>query len=549
MAAFRFDKYRKSRIFGYLSVAIILIFCAIFISSHKDHTSINPGNKMLKISFMHDPHTLDPRKSSDPVASTMAFTLFDGLTKMNPKSTHELSIAEKIDISSDKTVYTFHLRKATWSNGDPIIAEDFAYAWRTILDPSFAAPNAHLLYPILNAEKVKKGEMNPNKLGIDVLDDKTLVITLERPTPYFLDLTSFCVLFPVPSNIVKKNSKWADQLNDDYVTNGPFKLEQWKHSDQLLFAKNNKFWEKDSVKLDNIRAIIIDNELTALGMYKAGELDFMGSFLANIQTEWIPELNKQSLLNYKPFGATKFVTFNNNTFPFDNPNIRKAFGYAINRRALIDNITQYKEQAATGYVPPVLKNDKANTYFTDGDIETAREYMKKGLHELGLSSPTDLGIIRYNYFNTSTEKNLAQALQQQWNKAFGIQVKLSETEFNVHMDKLNRRDYQFGQFMYIAQYNDQMNILDRFKVKSNLKNYPGWENEEYGSLLDASAYAKNDSERLQILEAAERLMLSEMPFTGLFHWGNVVMQSEKVHDFFISPVGSIHLINTYLDDI
>ncbi len=543
--------YRKVRriVLSALFIGVLFLFgTAFFKRSTKDESGKLFGQKMLKISFTHNPNSLDPRKGSDAVGSTIHFTLFDGLTRMNETSTHEPSTAERIEISDDKTIYTFHLRDSNWSNGDKVVAEDFAYAWRTILDPKFPSPNAHLLYPIKNAEKVKTGVLNCSELGIEVVDDKTLKITLERPTPYFLDLTSFCVLFPVPSKIVKNNPKWADQVTDQFVTNGPFSLKSWKFSNELLFKRNPHFWDRKSVKLDSIRASIIDNETTALALFNSGELDFMGAFLTNIQTDWIPELKKASKLLHKPFGATKIVTFNINSFPFNNLNIRKAFAHAINRRALIDNITQFEELPATGYVNPVLKNNRANTYFSDGDLDAAREYMSKGLEELGLRHPSEIGQVTYDYYNTSTEKKLAQALQQQWNKAFGIEVRLNETDFNIHMDKLNRRDYQFGQFMYIAQYNDQMNILDRFKVKTSPKNYPGWENPEYAKLLDESAYAKTADERLEILERAERIMVSEMPFTGLYHWENIYMQNSRVHDFFISPIGSIHLINTYIEE-
>ncbi len=526
---------------------LLILTIGVFSKSNSNEGQKSKERK-LRISFAYDPKTLDPRKGSEPVASTVHFALYEGLTRMNERSTHEPGVAENIDISEDKRTYTFHLRSTYWTNGDPVTAEDFAYAWRSVLDPDFPAPNAHLLYPILNAEKVKKGDLPVDSLGIEVLDEKTLRVTLERPTPYFLDVTSFCVLYPVPSKVATQNPRWAEKTDQSLVTNGPFVLESWVPTDHFVFKKSPIYWEKELVKLDEIQALTIANNTTTLALFEAGDLDFMGGFCGEIQTEWIPELVKQGRLHFTPSGATKIVTFNVATFPFCNSNIRKAFSFAIDRHSIIENITQFEELAALGFVSPLLKNGVSNEYFKDADITKAHDYLVLGLNELGLNSPADLGEIHYAYSDAATDKKIAQALQQQWNKQLGVQVRLEEYPMNHLSDKLNRRDYQMGQVTYIAQYNDLMNILDRFKIKTNLKNYPGWENNEYVQLLESSAFASTPSERFQILEKAEQIMISEMPIAGIYHWGTISMQSEKVHDLFISPVGSLHFNYTNIDD-
>jgi len=174
--------------------------------------SETPSKQVLNVNFLYEPTILDPRRGSDGVTSTVHFMLFEGLTRMTPTSTRELALAKKIDVSDDGLTYTFFLRESFWSDGYKVTAEDFAFSWTSMLDPSFPCPNAHLLYPIKNAEKIKSGELLTESLGIKVLDEQTFQITLERPTPYFLDLTSFCVLFPVPKHIAASNSHWADTL-------------------------------------------------------------------------------------------------------------------------------------------------------------------------------------------------------------------------------------------------------------------------------------------------------------------------------------------------
>ena len=539
----------KRKIFSSLALITICLSIGTLVFSYTKSTTGNKtphSEKMLKISFSHDPATLDPRLGAEPVASTIHFALFEGLTRMNQHSTHELALANQISLSEDKTIYTFHLRDAYWSNGDPVIAEDIAYAWKTILLPDFPAPNANLLYPILNAEKVKKRELSPDNLGIEVVDDKTLKITLERPTPYFLDVTSFCVLAAIPSKIAKQNPKWAEKTGSHFICNGPFTLDSWQPTNKLVFKKNPFYWDHETVKLDTIQAIISPNEMTTLAMFEAGELDFMGSFCGEIQTEWIPSLNQKNRLDYTEFGATKIVCFNLSKFPFTNPSIRKAFGFAIDRKAIVENITQYKEIIATGYVPPIMKDGYNHQYFKDADIQQAKELLLTGLQELGLKHPSELGEIKYCYYNTGTDKKLAQIIQQQWQNSLGVQIKLEEYTFNSLLSKLNNKDYHVGQIMYLAQYNDQMNILDRFKIKTNLKNYPGWENPEYIRLLENSAFAENHKNRLAILEKAEQIMISEMPIVGLYHYGKITMKHPHVHNLFISPIGSLHFNYAYI---
>jgi len=524
-------------------LGIIFSFGGLFVSCEKNQQQTK---QVFRANFSYEPTTLDPRKGCDAITSLVHFMLYEGLTKITPKSTHELGLANKIDLSENKLIYTFHLKDTYWSNGDLVTAYDFQYAWSSMLDPKFPCPNAHLLYPIKNAESVKKGILPTEALGIAALDSHTFQVTLETPTPYFLDLTSFCVFFPVPKKIAEKDPKWADSLNPNLITNGPFSLISWRKCNEMIYVKNPNFWKKGYPKLDRVELSIINNEITALGMYQSNELDFLGCTLTSIPPDWIGKFASQGILQSKPLGATTFSTFNLNTFPFNNKNIRKAFAYAINRKDIIDNITQFDEIVATGCIPPVLKNQIDKSFYQDGNKELARKYLTLGLKELGVKKE-DLNGLVLSYFSADTYKRIAQTLQEQWRSAFEIDIKLDENDFKVTMDKFNRKDYQIGLMMWMIQYNDQMGILDRFKLKKNPKNYPGWENPEYIKLLDQSAQSKNEKERVSILSKAEELITDEMPFSCIFHWNSIFLKKDTVKDIHISPIGSIHLDETYIE--
>lgn len=502
---------------------------------------------MLKLNFTYEPSCLDPRRGSEAVTSTVHFMLYEGLTRMTPQSTHEPGLAKTVDISQNKLVYTFHLRESKWSNGDPVTAYDFEYAWKSMLEPTFPCPNAHLLYPIKNAKEVKLGNIPSSRLGIRALDDLTFEVTLESPCPYFLDLTSFCVFFPVPHKIVKTQAKWGDTLGPDLVTNGPFRLIEWQRNNQLFLEKNPLFWEKGRPKLDRIHVTFVSDVMSAYRMYQKDEIDFLDSIVTTLPTDAIPKLAKEGSLRSKPMGAATFCSYNINLPIFQNKNIRKAFAYAIDRQALVENITQFDEIVATGCLPPVLKRNVITQFFRDNDCKEAQAFLDAGLKELGLTK-NDLQSITLSYSNQDPYKKVAQALQQQWKQALGIDVKLEENQFKLLLDRLNRRDYQIALAGYAIQYNDPMAVLDRFKLRQNPKNYSGWEDPRYVQLLDQSAFAETDDERFALLSEAETLITEEMPISCLYFWNTLFIKKDCVKDFYQSPVGSIHLNETYIDE-
>lgn len=523
-----------------------LLLVLLVFSCHSSSDSSRIQKNVLRVNFPSDPPTLDPRKGGDVISSSMQFMLFEGLTRFTPESSTELSLAKSIDISPDGKTYTFHLRDSKWSDGTDLDAYDFEFAWTEMLSPNFPCPNANLLYPIKNAEAAKNGELPLDEIGISATDSKTFVVELENPTPYFLELTSFCVFFPVPHKNVIEHPNWADTASEHFVCNGPFVLDTWQPNNRIIVKKNEHYWNAPEVHLSAIHVSLVNDENTALEMYGKGEIDIVGNPFSQIPLDSRPALVKEGKIITKPIGATTMCSFNVNTFPFNNIHMRKAFSYAINRKAIVDNITQLSEIVATGNVPPILKNDINHEYYKDADYERAQYHFNKGLEELEIEV-SDLSNLTFHYLTNEVYNKIAQALQQQWYEVLGVQVKLANTEFRIFLDKLARKDYQFCEFMWVAQYNDQMNILDRFKLKTNRLNHPGWENPEYIQLLDDSMQCLDSTKRFELLEKAERIFIDEQPITSLFHWNYAYLQKPYLKGVHISPIGSVHLGNAYFD--
>ncbi len=521
-----------------ISLTLAAVSLILFPTScQKKELKTEAQERWVRLNLKNEPATLDPRKGGDVISSHMHFLLFEGLVKLNPDSSISPAQAESFEVSEEGRVYTFKLRDTVWSNGAAVTAYDFEKAWKDILDPSFPSICAHLLYPIKNAEAAKKGNVPLSEVGIISKDEKTFVVTLEKPTPYFLDLISFCVFFPVHSQNDKENPDWAHNSGKYFVSNGPFILKEWKHNNEIVAMRNPTYWDVSRVRPDYIHFSIVDNEITALQMFENGQLDMIGEPLSPLPTDALPSLKRKGILQKYPVGGTTMITFNVDKVPFNNAKIRKAFSYAIDRDAIVKNITQMGELAALNAVPPILKNNRNRAFFKDFDKELAKSLLEEGMKELGISREK---FKEYTHYYSSSDINhkIAQAIQQQWLDVLQVQVKIENLDYKVLMDKLVKRDYASAQSLWVAQYNDQMNILERFKHKTNAKNYPNWENTEFISLLDASFY-ESGAKRAEILEQAEEIFLNEMPICPIYHWDVAYIVQPHLDNVGITPIGDI----------
>lgn len=517
---------------------LVLLCMLLLISCEKSKPQ--QEKTALNLNISQDVVTFDPRKSGDFVSSTVQFLLFEGLTKMTPYSVVTPALAETIDVSSDHLVYTFHLRDAKWSNGTPITSFDFAQTWKDMLQPNFPCPNAHLLYPIKNAENAKRGLVSDRQIGIRAIDHKTLEIHLEQPTPFFLEMLSFCVFFPINQNTALRNPKWSNLDNSDFICNGPYKIVKYKRGHEIVLEKNPHYWDSKNVSLDRIRISIIDNEMTAMKLYEIDELDILGLPFSGIPSDYVPSLMDKGLIKTSSLPASTICCFNMDAFPFSNVNIRKAFSYAINRQEIVDNLASMNNDIGINLLPNLLLSDQPGPFFKDGDTELAKIYLQKGLKELGISRE-DLGSITLLHASTGNFPKIAAALQEQWRKALGVHVNLMGNEYAVFLDKLTKRNYQMAECVWIAQYHDPMNFFERFKKKQNPKNYPGYENPNYTKLLELSMLEQDTSKRFELLRQAEAIFVEDMPLTALFHWKNIYLQKPYVKNLLLYPSGSFYL--------
>ncbi|AWB45378.1 peptide ABC transporter substrate-binding protein [Paenibacillus sp. CAA11] len=473
------------------------------------------ADQTLRINLASEPPTLDPALSKDNISSTVLRTLFEGLTIKDEKGEDAPGVAESWQVLDNGKKYVFKIRQnAKWSNGDPVTAKDFEFAWKRVLDPKMQpAPDyTYQLYYLKNAEAYNTGKATADQVGVKATDDYTLTVELENPTPYWLGLTSFSTYYPVHQASVS-NPKWANDAST-LVSNGPFKLENWTTGSEVVVVKNDLYWDNKNITLSRITMSINDQAAAEIASYKSGQLDIAGRPIGEMPTDQIPAL-KQELpdeFQINPVASTYFYEFNNKAEPFDNLKIRKAFTMAINRQELVDKVTLASQKPAFGFVSEGIKGvekdyreEHPDNVYGKEDIEEAKKLLKEGMAEKGY---TKLPPIELLYNTNDNHKKVALAIADMWKKNLGAEVTLRNEEFQVYLQSRKQLNYQVARAGWVADYDDPMTFIDQWTSTSG-NNDSGWSNPEYDKLVK-DAYATGDNkQRNEYMAKAEDILLKD----------------------------------------
>ncbi len=498
--------------------------------------------QVLRMNLHSEPPTADPGIAEDTTSGAVILATFDGLTRIGGDEKPHEAAAESYTVSDDQLTYTFKIRDHKWSNGDPVTAKDFEYAWKRALDPKTASNYAYQLYYVKNGEKANKGEAKLDDVGVKALDDKTLEVKLENPTPFFLELLAFRTYFPVNQKVVEGNEKWAGEAAT-HVGNGPFKMESWEHKSKMVLVKNENYWDKDNVKLDKIEFSMVEDENTELSMFENGELDWAGAPMSSLPTDAIPALKEQNKITTKPIAGTYWYKFNTEKPPFNNVKIRKAFAFSIDRQGLIDNILQTGQIPATGAVPPSMVLNP-NGYFKDNDQAEAKKMLEEGMKELGISK---LPTITLSYNTSEGHKKIAEAIQDQWKKNLGVDVKLENKEWKVYLEDLHSGNFQVGRMGWLGDFNDPINFLELYKDKMGGNNDTRWENPKYKELLNQSALEADLDKRKKILADAEQVLMDDMPIMPIYFYTQSWVQNPNVKGVQMTGLGDVDWKGAYIE--
>lgn len=524
-----------------LVLSVVLAACGGDDSSKDSDSSDSDegGSKELNLVFASEPPSLHSALATDTTSGAVIQNVFEGLMTRDANGEITEAAAESYKVSEDLLTYTFKLRDSQWTNGDPVTAEDFAYSWKWALDPANASDYSSILYPIKGAQAFNLGEGSADDLGIKVIDEKTIEVTLEAPTPYFLELTAFKTMYPVHQATQEANATWYTEA-DSIVSNGAYTITEWVHNGNMVLTKSDTYWDKDNVKIDTVNISMVESETSQMTMFDAGEIDFLGAPYGSIALDAIDRLKSEDKLNVAPQSGIYWYKFNTKDEVMSNVNIRKALALSIDRAGLIANITKGEQEPALGIVPNSVDGFSGDDYFKDADFAAAKEYLATGLKELGLADASELNIA-LSYNTSEAHAAIAQFIQQGWNKELGINVTLDNSEWQVYLDKIDTFDYQVGRLGWIADYNDAYSFLEMFDTAENGNNDTGWGNDEYTALMKQSTTETDPAKRVELMKQAEAIMVEDMPVAPIYFYTNLNVVGDNVTGMEADALGNIAL--------
>lgn len=526
--------------------------------TNEHEEKFNDVEQYLKVILDDEPSSLDVAKGSDGNSGCILAEVMESLTRLeqdeNGNDIIQKAGAESWETSEDGLVWTFHLRDFNWTDGKPVTAEDYVYGVKRTLDPNTASPCADLLMPIKNAEAILNGTVEAEKAGIEAVDDKTLKVTLEYPCAYFLSLTYSRVMQPQRKDIIEQHGDTYGTEPETMVFCGPFIIKEWVHNSKVILAKNDSYWDKDSVKLDKIEMKIIDDENATMGELLNGSLDIAGVYSA----EWTEKLDESGKFNtssgFEP--TTTYMFFNQEDKLFSNANVRRAFSVALDREKIQKDIFNDTRIAAYGWIAPPVYIDGENFREKCGDPikelleenKDPKELLIKGLKELGMDEdPSKITITVLQPSDSNGGKIFGEYLQQELKQKLGINVELERVEWPVFQDRTRDLDYQVAYKSWGGGYNDPMSFLELWVSGCTIVR-TGWSNEKYDNLIKLASTSIDSKERLEAFKEAERILIKdESTIIPYAYWTKNTYMHKNVKGVMCPAFGDMELKYAYIE--
>ncbi len=509
--------------------AIAVILCLA--SCGKQEQPFDDDRQILRRGNGSELLSLDPHIITGIPEVRVLRSLFEGLVALDPHTLEPVPAAarswERLD---GGRLYRFRLDPdGRWSNGDPVTATDFADSFRRILSGSLGAPYASQLFVIRNARAHHAGELaHPESLGVRAVDDLTLEIELERPVPYFLSLLVNPAWFPVHRPSVESVGAWLSR-NAEWtrpgalVTNGPYRLADWRLNDFLRVDRNPHFRDPGAFPLDEIYFFPISNLYAEERAFLDGLID-VTSIVSPQRIRYYLESDDPSVLQVEPDLGVYYLILNTRVPPLDDPRVRRALGMALNRSAISRDIRRRGEPVARHFTPPGIGGYQPPPVFREDPAEAARLLREAGY---GPENPLELPYL----FNTSeTHRPIAEAIQSIWKERLGLDIRLVNKEWKSYLSDRRNRDFTIARAGWLGDYLDPDTFLGLWTSEST-NNFSGWSHPEYDRLMAEAAALPSGPARNDLLRKAETILLEEAPILPVFFYNRAYLRAPRVENW------------------
>ncbi|MFP4674119.1 MAG: peptide ABC transporter substrate-binding protein [Opitutales bacterium] len=512
-----------------------LLFCAGFVCTlllagcGRPETNVERGNRNqeLYLGLGADPAALDPHLVSGVTENYVLLALLEGLVTRHPETLEiEPGVARDWDVSEDLRRYTFHFDpEARWSNGDRVRPEDFVFSFKRILHPELGAPYASMLYPMRGAKAFNKGDITDfKKVGVRAPDSRTLVIELEEPTPFFLGLLTHFTWWPVHPPTILKHGSMTDRISNwtkpgNFVGNGPFTLESWQLNAAVEVRKSSSYRDTEDVELNAIHFLPVKDD-TEERAFRAGYIH-IASTVPTHRIEWYRE-NRPENIRFDDYLGTYYYALNTRRPPLDDPRIRKALAYSINRGELTEHILLGGQKPAYNFTPPGTGGYEPEPQFRY-DPERARALLAAAGFPEGRGLPT----LELLYNTSESHRSIALAIQQMWRSELGIDVRLLNQEWKAYLSTRQERNFDILRAGWIGDYDDPSTFLELI-LPDNGNNHSGWEDPEYERILKTAARTPAGTERKRLFARAEARLMEAMPVIPIYFYVRSLLIDEAV---------------------
>ena len=493
---------------------------------------------VLNVQVGSEPATIDPAKNSAADAATLINHAFEGLMKLDKDGKIVEGQAAKYEVNDDQTVYTFTLRDdAKWSDDKAVTAEDFVYAWQRLVNPDTGADYNYMIDMVLNANDIMEGKKKPEELGIKAIDEKTVEVTLEKQTPYFLEVCAFPATFPVRKDIVEANGETWSTDPETYVGNGPYKLQSWEHQSKMTYVQNEKYYGVEDLGPDTINFVLMEDQNTILSAFKNGEI-LMGD---DLPSEEIDAMKDNGLVVESQLG-TYYLSINTQKDVLNNEKVREALSLAIDRNYLVEKIAKGGQIPADTFVPTGLTDADGKTEFHEnatkwydvndyeGNVKKAKELLKEAGYENGKGLPS------IELLCNPGHEPIMEAVQNMWKENLGVNSTISSQDWNVFIQTRKDGDFQVARDGWLADYNDPISFIDMW-VTGGGNNNAHWSNAEYDKLVKEIKSTTDSAKRYELMHKAEDMLAKESPVVPLYYYTDLYLISDKLEGMYTSPLG------------